>query len=89
MSVAFAKAKSRSVDENFGNTILICSASEAPHECDIPGCPGDLNRRKLELFNEMAETLWFAYARALQARDQDSELINKLCSVIEKTKELK
>ena len=25
----------------------------SPHECSVPGCPGDLNRRKLELFGEM------------------------------------
>lgn len=29
------------------------SPNEVPHECSVPDCPGDLNRRKLELFGEM------------------------------------
>lgn len=39
------------------NAHLIALAPTAPHECD-PDCPGDIIRRKLELYEEMVETLW-------------------------------
>ena len=38
---------------SFEDAQLISHAPEVPHECSVPGCPGDLNRRKLELFGEM------------------------------------
>jgi len=30
---------------------------QSPHRCHNPNCPGDLNRRRLELFDEMLFTL--------------------------------
>lgn len=30
---------------------LIAAAPEAPHECDIEGCPGRENKRKLDAFD--------------------------------------
>lgn len=30
---------------------------EVPHECDDPKCPGNINRQKLEMFDEMLSTL--------------------------------
>lgn len=38
-----------------GKLIAICD--RAPHECTVPNCPGDLNRRKLELLEEMLAAL--------------------------------
>jgi hypothetical protein len=34
---------------------LLISADHAPHVCANPKCPGDINRRKLKLFGEVAE----------------------------------
>lgn len=31
-----------------------------PHRCSVPNCPGDLNRRKLELWEEMMGALGMA-----------------------------
>ena len=35
------------------NAALIALAPTAPHDCDDPQCPGDINRRKLESFDEI------------------------------------
>ena len=32
-------------------------ARTAPHDCDVPGCPGPLNQRKLEAFEGLLEAL--------------------------------
>lgn len=37
----------------FADAELIALAPTAPHECDDPKCPGNINRRKLELYPEM------------------------------------
>lgn len=34
--------------ERNANAQLIIAAPTAPHECDDPACPGNVNRRKLE-----------------------------------------
>ena len=34
---------------------LLALAPTAPHECSHKGCPGDLNRRRLEMLDELAE----------------------------------
>src|SRR3990167_10044181 len=36
---------------------LISLAPTAPHTCEDPDCPGDINRRKLEAAEEMARAL--------------------------------
>jgi hypothetical protein len=36
-----------------GNAHLIATACAAPHECSDPQCPGNVNWRKLELFDEL------------------------------------
>ena len=36
---------------------LIFLAPTAPHTCDDPTCPGDINRRKLEAAEEIARAL--------------------------------
>lgn len=33
---------------------LLVSADHAPHVCANPNCPGDINRRKLELWDELS-----------------------------------
>ena len=38
-----------------GNAGLIFLAPTAPHDCDVPGCPGPENKRKLEAFEELLE----------------------------------
>lgn len=41
--------------------LLLTSHWESvPHECSVPGCPGNRNRQKLELFDEMYEALELA-----------------------------
>src|SRR3990167_10870846 len=40
-----------------GDADLIALAPAAPHDCDDPSCPGDMNRRKLEAAEEMARAL--------------------------------
>ena len=30
----------------------------APHDCMMPGCPGPVNKRKLEAFEELLDALW-------------------------------
>ena len=37
-------------------------APTAPHDCDMPGCPGPLNKRKLEAFDNLLAALqgWLA-----------------------------
>jgi len=37
------------------NAILLHRALTAPHDCDIPGCPGRENKRKLELFDDLLD----------------------------------
>ena len=32
-------------------------ARTAPHDCDVPGCPGPLNQRKLEVFEGLLDSL--------------------------------
>lgn len=38
-------------DDN-SNAELLSLATSAPHECSVPDCPGNLNRRKLEMWQE-------------------------------------
>ena len=42
----------------------------APHECDMPGCPGPVNKRKLEAFDELlaAHEIYCQQARAAIAK---------------------
>ena len=40
-----------------GDADLIALAPAAPHDCDDPSCPGDMNRRKLEAAEGMARAL--------------------------------
>ena len=37
-------------------------ARTAPHDCDVPGCPGPLNQRKLERYQELMAALEAALA---------------------------
>lgn len=41
--------------EEFENRQLIVFAALAPHDCSDENCPGNVNRRKLELFNELID----------------------------------
>ena len=36
---------------------LVERTHEVPHECDLPGCPGPVNKRKLEAFDELLAAL--------------------------------
>lgn len=40
-------------EENRGNARLVAAVHTAPHECADPQCPGNVNRRKLEAFDEL------------------------------------
>lgn len=39
------------------NGLLFLNAREAPHDCDVSGCPGPENKRKLEVFDELVTAL--------------------------------
>lgn len=39
------------------NLILSNRAILVPHQCDDPACPGNINRQKLELFDELVNCL--------------------------------
>jgi len=47
-----------------GDSSLIAMAPTAPHVCEYPQCPGDINRRKLELFDDL-----LAFAKRFEDRD--------------------
>jgi len=49
---------------------LLARYREAPHECSIPDCLGDLNRRKLELLEQAVELIVLA-RRATDPHSQD------------------
>ena len=53
------------------NARLIAAAPIAPHECDDPKCPGNVNRRKLEAFDEMLEALMRARDTMIEWYRQD------------------
>lgn len=36
-----------------GDIELLSRIAEVPHECDDPECPGNINRQKLAMFDEM------------------------------------
>lgn len=38
-------------EEHNANAHLIAAAPTAPHECDDPACPGNVNRKKLAAFD--------------------------------------
>ena len=40
-----------------GNAELLALAPTAPHQCNNPKCPGNINRQKLELFDDMVKLL--------------------------------
>jgi len=40
-----------------GDADLISLAPTAPHDCDDPNCPGAVNKKRLEMFEEMAEVV--------------------------------
>ena len=42
-------------DERTGNAELIATAQTAPHECDDPDCPGNINRKKLEALDVLID----------------------------------
>ena len=51
-----------------GNAALIVLAPTAPHDCDDPHCPGNINRRKLEAFDEIRQALVVLVAEIEQLR---------------------
>ena len=44
------------------------STATAPHDCMMPGCPGPVNLRKLEAFEELLAAACFAL-KLIDARD--------------------
>ena len=42
-------------EEAVANAQLIALAPTAPHECDDPNCPGNINRLRLEAFDDLLE----------------------------------
>lgn len=54
---AYRDHPSRSLAEIHDNLVLIALAPTAPHECDDPKCPGNVNRLKLKAFEELKAAL--------------------------------
>ena len=44
-------------EEVEANARLIAAAPEAPHDCGNPDCPGQINKRKLDVYPELLEAL--------------------------------
>ena len=65
------------LEEAKGNMRLIKLAPTASHECSDPRCPGNVNRQKLELWDEMLDLLvnlsgqWRARRDALVAKAKE------------------
>ena len=57
----------------------------SPHKCSVPDCPGDLNRRKLEMFDGLLEALTRVYLKGCWAAETGDEIGN----LIAKAKALK
>lgn len=76
-----------------GNSKIVALSPRAPHECDVPNCPGDLNRRKLEMFAKIMP----ACEHLLQCIEgTETEYLNntpfalgRLSDLIQEAKELK
>lgn len=61
----------------YNNAILIALAPTAPHECDDPECPGNVNRRKLEAFDGLLtqfERISLIDQRGILAEDDDESV---------------
>ena len=62
---------------------------ETPHTCDDPACPGNINRQKLEMFDEMSELLLHLYVNyELPYGMMDIETKSKFKNTIERAKEI-
>lgn len=40
---------------DLGTAKLFALSDTAPHDCDVPGCPGPVNKRKLEALEELVK----------------------------------
>ncbi len=47
----------RHIADAEANAHLIAAAPTAPHDCDVPGCPGAENRHRLDAFDGMRTAL--------------------------------
>lgn len=65
-----------------GNASLIELACEVPHDCDDDACPGNVNRRKLELLDELAK----ATTELLRGIDEWDAAVSKIIDTSEMPK---
>ena len=69
---------------------LAANYDEAPHSCDVPDCPGALNKRKLEAFEELVAQLAYlvAYngAKGLSNNADYNHLVVELQEALAKAK---
>ena len=65
------------------NAELIASAPTAPHDCD-PDCPGGLNKKRLEMFEEMVAAITDALANCEQCRGEKGSRRCARCQTFEK-----
>jgi len=69
---------------------LVCAGDEVVADCasgdlpDITKANAEFIVRAVNCHDELVSACTFAYRRALQTQDQDSELINKLFSALAK-----
>ena len=68
-------------------------ARTAPHDCDVPGCPGPVNKRKLETFDELLAALQWVlnhyteYLRSVGADPNQAANVVAARSAIAKAKQ--
>ena len=68
-----------------GDTVSQVDPTTAPHDCDMPGCPGPVNQRKLEAFPELLAACIYAIGCIDgEIRDYRDELPKKLRAAIAK-----
>ena len=65
------------------NAELIALAPTAPHDCD-PDCPGAVNKKRLEMFEEMVAAITDALANCEQCRGEKGSRRCARCQTFEK-----
>lgn len=64
-------------DEILANARLIALAPTAPHECD-PSCPGEQNRRKLDLLQDREDAAYITLDKLIQTFQMRDDLLAAL-----------
>ena len=74
-----------------GNAKLLALAPTAPHECGDPHCPGNVHRKRLEVYEELlsacreAQKALLAYGPSTQDDSLWNSVLHRLHTVLAKT----